>query len=84
MAQSSLEMVRGIVEFLVKGLVEHSDKVRVEVHDSEDSAVVAISVEEAEKGRLIGRDGKTINAIRTLVGALPYTDKRVSVEIVQK
>ena len=84
MTQPSMSMIKNVVEHLVKGLVENSDAVKVDIQDSGESAVVSVLVQESEKGRLIGRDGKTINAIRMLVGALAAPDKKVSVEIAQK
>lgn len=77
-------MLVEIVEFIVKGLVEHPDRVRVTVQDSEASFLIAIVAGDSEKGRLIGRDGKTINALRTLLTALAPEGKKVSVEIVSQ
>ena len=84
MTQPSMQMIKNVVEHLVKGLVENSDAVKVDVQEGDGSAVVSVSVDESEKGRLIGRDGKTINAIRMFVSALASPDKKVSVEIAQK
>jgi predicted RNA-binding protein YlqC (UPF0109 family) len=77
-------MLKNLVEYIVKGLVENPHNVNVAVDASGDTAVITITVGESEKGRLIGKDGKTINAIRMLVNALSTEGKKVSVEISQQ
>lgn len=77
-------MLKNLVEYIVKGLVENPHNVKVAVDASGDVSVVTITVGESEKGRLIGKDGKTINAIRMLVNALCMEGKKVSVEIAQQ
>jgi predicted RNA-binding protein YlqC (UPF0109 family) len=77
-------MLKNLVEYVVKGLVENPHSVKVAVDETGDVSVVTIMVGESEKGRLIGKDGKTINAIRMLVNALCVTGKKISVEIAQQ
>ncbi len=77
-------MLKQVVEFIVKGLVEKPDQVNVSMQESETGFLITIAAGESEKGRLIGRDGKTINAVRTLVTALAGSGKKVSVEIVSQ
>ena len=77
-------MLKNLVEYVVKGLVENPNSVRIAVEEAGDVSIVTITVGESEKGRLIGKDGKTINAIRMLVNALCVDGKKVSVEIAQQ
>jgi uncharacterized protein len=77
-------MLKNLVEYVVKGLVENPHSVKIAVDETGDVSVVTITVGESEKGRLIGKDGKTINAIRMLVNALCVAGKKVSVEIAQQ
>lgn len=77
-------MLKNLVEYVVKGLVENPQSVKVAVEVAGDVSIVTIAVGESEKGRLIGKDGKTINAIRMLVNALCTEGKKVSVEIAQQ
>jgi predicted RNA-binding protein YlqC (UPF0109 family) len=77
-------MLKNLVEYIVKGLVESPNNVKVAVDDSGDVSLITIAVAESEKGRLIGKDGKTINAIRMLINALSTGGKKVSVEIAQQ
>ncbi len=60
-----------LTEEIVKSLVVHSDGVSVKEFPTEEEDVILIQVmvEEEDMGRVIGREGRTANAIRTLVQA---------------
>ena len=63
-----------MTEYLVKNLVTNKDEVTVKEFPSDDekSIVIEVLVNEEDIGKLIGRGGKTANAIRTLVQAHAY------------
>ena len=60
-----------LTEEIVKSLVVHKDGVSVKEFPTEDEKVMLIQVmvEEEDMGRVIGKEGRTANAIRTLVQA---------------
>ena len=60
-----------LTEEIVKSLVINSEGVSVKEFPSEDekSILIQVMVEESDMGRVIGKDGRTANAIRTLVQA---------------
>ncbi|MBQ6134932.1 MAG: KH domain-containing protein [Bacilli bacterium] len=60
-----------LTEEIVKSLVVHKDGVSVKEFPTEEENVMLIQVmvEEDDMGRVIGREGRTANAIRTLVQA---------------
>ena len=63
----SREDISGLVESLVLPLVDTPDAVSIESSDTEGGAVlVEIRVDEADAGKVIGRQGRVIKAIRTL------------------
>ena len=78
------------VETIVKLLVKNPEEVAVEssvleAADDEDLEQVEISlqVHPEDRGRIIGRRGKTINALRTLVKAAAIKqDKRINIEVI--
>ena len=76
--------MRELLEFLVKQLVDEPDKVAVEQFDEEDGTVVLeLSVAEDDYGRIIGKGGRTANALRTVVKAAAVKEqRRVLVDIV--
>ena len=52
------------------GLVDDEDAVSMDVTDGEDGSLIEVTCAEADTGRIIGRRGRTIKAIRTLARAL--------------
>lgn len=66
--------------FLVKNLAKNKDAVKVEATEEENAVVFHVTVDESDLGKVIGREGKTANAIRTLVRALSETSKKVIVK----
>lgn len=60
-----------LTEEIVKSLVVHKDGVSVKEFPTEEENVMLIQVmvEEDDMGRVIGKEGRTANAIRTLVQA---------------
>jgi uncharacterized protein len=76
--------MKELLEYLVRGLVEHPDEVRVtEVPEDDGALVLELSVADDDYGSVIGRGGRTASAIRTVVKAAAVKDKRrVFVDIV--
>lgn len=70
--ESSLpsDRVADLVEYLVCKLVHDVDAVQLDVTDSIDGALIEVSCAPGDAGRVIGRRGRTIKAIRTLARAL--------------
>lgn len=64
------DKVADLVEYIVCGLVDDEDAVSLDVTDSDDGALIEVSCAESDAGRIIGRRGRTIKAIRTLARAL--------------
>jgi len=76
--------VKDLLEYLARGLVEHPDEVRVQESEEEDGSVVLeLSVAEDDYGSVIGRGGRTAQALRTVVKvAASKSGRRVFVDIV--
>ncbi|MEK9144547.1 MAG: KH domain-containing protein [Elusimicrobiota bacterium] len=64
---------------LVKSLVDQPDKVELTVHEEGDAVTLAFCVAEEDKGKIIGKQGKVIKAIRAVVGAAAAKSKRTVV-----
>ena len=77
--------MRELLEELARRLVDQPEKVAVEQFEEDDGTVVLeISVAEDDYGKIIGRGGRTANALRTVVKAAAVREnKRVLVDIVE-
>lgn len=62
--------MRDLVALIARGLVREPGRVRVHEHVDEGRTVLELSVAPGDRGRVIGRDGRTATALRTLVEAL--------------
>jgi predicted RNA-binding protein YlqC (UPF0109 family) len=78
--------MRDLVEFLVRALVSDPGAVRVEEIDEDDGTLLEVHVAEDDLGRVIGREGRVANAIRTIAKAAATANDagRVMVEIVEE
>ncbi|MHB1209942.1 MAG: KH domain-containing protein [Acidimicrobiales bacterium] len=71
------------LEFIAKSLAEDPNAVSVEVSERQGKVVLSLSVGPSDMGRIIGRRGRTAQAIRALVGAAGARDGvTTSVDIV--
>ena len=57
------------LEQVVKGLVEYPDAVNITEVEQERTTVYELRLDPSDVGRVIGRSGRTVNAIRTLLQA---------------
>jgi predicted RNA-binding protein YlqC (UPF0109 family) len=76
--------VRELLEYLTLGLVSEPEAVRiVETEEDDGSLVLEVSVAPDDYGVVIGRGGRTANALRTVIKAAATKDgRRVFVDIV--
>lgn len=76
--------MKELVEILAKALVDNSDQVSVTQSETDKSIHLQLTVAPEDMGKVIGKQGKIANAIRTLVKAAAVKDgRRVHVDIDQ-
>jgi predicted RNA-binding protein YlqC (UPF0109 family) len=77
--------VRELLLYLVRSLVDHPEAVQVESFDEDDGTLVLeLSVDDDDYGQVIGRGGRTAQALRTVVKAAAVKDnRRVLIDIVE-
>ncbi|MDD5594182.1 MAG: KH domain-containing protein [Candidatus Margulisbacteria bacterium] len=74
--------MKELVEYIVKSLVDKPEAVDVRETQSEAVTILEIRTAPEDSGKVIGREGRIANAIRTIVKAASAKEqKRVSVEI---
>jgi hypothetical protein len=76
--------VEELLEYLARSLVDHPEDVSVEAYEEETgTTVLELHVAEDDVGQVIGRGGRTVNALRTVIRACAVKqDRRVLVDVV--
>ena len=75
--------IKDLVEYIVKALADEPDAVVLSEIEGESSIVLELRVAPGDMGRMIGREGRTINSMRSLARVLgAKMGKKVTVEIV--
>lgn len=72
---------KDLVEYVARMLVEQPDKVTVKETHGANVTVLELHVDQEDMGRVIGKDGRVANALRTLLRVISH-DRRVVLEIV--
>lgn len=68
--------MKEFLEFIAKHLVDNPDHVRIECEEKEKKAIFTLSVAEPDVGKVIGRKGRTAQAMRTLLAAVAAKEGR--------
>ncbi len=68
--------MKDLVEFVAKSLVEDADAVRIRMHERDQATVIELEVAPSDLGKVIGRQGRTARAIRTLLTAAGQKTRR--------
>lgn len=77
------ELLRRLTDFLARGIVANPDDVQVEAVQSGRTLVLELAVAESDVGKVIGRQGKVIRAIRTVVkAAATRQGTRVDIDVI--
>ncbi len=83
-ADPATEQLKDLVVFIARGLVDRKDEVEVKDVEEEGGLVIELIVAEEDLGKVIGRQGRTAKAIRTVLSAAASrTGRRVSLEILE-
>jgi predicted RNA-binding protein YlqC (UPF0109 family) len=61
--------MQAFLEYVVKGLVQYPDEVTVTPVERSGQTIFELRLNSSDAGRVIGRQGQTINAIRSLLQA---------------
>jgi predicted RNA-binding protein YlqC (UPF0109 family) len=73
--QGGKEM-KEFIEYIAKSLVDHADVVKVTEVDGERTSVIELSVAKEDIGKVIGKQGRTAIAMRTLLSAASMKQKK--------
>ncbi len=79
---SAIDSMREMIEYIARALASNPDAVSVTEEDGGDRIYLHLSVDDQDKGKVIGRDGRVAQSMRSLLRvAAVKADTRVSLEI---
>ncbi|MDP3888661.1 MAG: KH domain-containing protein [bacterium] len=59
--------MKDLVNFIVSGIVEKPDKIEISENSENEEIILKLKVDPGDMGKVIGKNGQTIRAIRTLI-----------------
>ncbi|OGT99831.1 MAG: RNA-binding protein [Geobacteraceae bacterium GWB2_52_12] len=71
--------MKALVETIAKSLVDDPAQVQVAEEMEEDTLVIKLTVAKDDMGRIIGKEGRTAKAIRTILNAVSTKDNRKAI-----
>jgi predicted RNA-binding protein YlqC (UPF0109 family) len=74
-------MIKELVEYMVMQLAHDPQNVQVSVVQENGVCTIHVKVSPRDRGRLIGKRGQTIRAIRTVVDATVSAEEKISVRV---
>jgi len=72
-------MLKGLIEFIAKALVDNPDQVKVSEIEGEQTSVIELKVAKEDLGKVIGKQGRTARAMRTILAASSTKNRKRSV-----
>ncbi len=72
-------MLKDLIEYIAKSLVDNPDQVQVTEVEGEQTSVLELKVAKEDLGKVIGKQGRTARAMRTILGAASTKAKKRSV-----
>lgn len=77
--------MKELVELIAKSLVDNPDRVQVFQIDGEQSSIIELKVAPEDVGKVIGKQGRNVQAIRIILGAVGMKlKKRFILELIEK
>ena len=77
--------MKELIELIAKSLVDNPDKVQVSQLDGEQSSIIELKVAPEDVGKIIGKQGRNVQAIRVILSAAGMKlKKRFILELIEK
>ena len=76
--------MKELLDVMVRSLVSYQNDIEIENVEDDNNIILKLKVHKEDIGKIIGKNGKVIRSIRTVIKAGAYnTKKRVTVEIIE-
>jgi len=78
-------IMKEFIEFIAKKLVDNPDAVDVSLIEGKNTAIIELRVAPEDVGKVIGKSGRTANALRTLLSAVASRQsQKIVLEIIEE
>ncbi len=67
-----------LVAYIAKSLVDNPDEVNTSISEEDDTIIIELTVAQDDLGKVIGKQGRTARAMRTLLSAAAEKDNKKS------
>jgi predicted RNA-binding protein YlqC (UPF0109 family) len=75
--------MKDLVKIIAENICDQPDRIQIEEVETNSASIIEVSVAKEDLGKMIGKNGKTAQAIRTLIYASSFKyNKRYSLEII--
>lgn len=79
-----MSALKGLIEQLVKAIVDKPEEVKISEVEGESTSVIELRVAKEDIGKIIGKEGKTAKAMRTILSAASQKlKKKTHLEIIE-
>ncbi len=76
--------MKELIHYIATSLVDHPDKVQIKETEQDDSIIIELTVAKEDLGKVIGKQGRTARAMRSLLAAAAgKVNKRSRLEIME-
>ncbi|HEP1844197.1 TPA: KH domain-containing protein [Streptococcus suis] len=79
-----MDMIENLIIAIVKPLISQPENLTIKIVDTPEFLEYHLDLDKSDIGRIIGKKGRTISAIRTIVYSVPTSDKKVRLVIDEK
>ena len=74
-----MDQLTELIDYVARALVDEPEDVRVEAVEGDRAIILELTVAQSDLGKVIGRDGRTARAMRTLLSATSARMRRRAV-----
>ncbi len=76
--------IKDLLEYIIKAMVDNPEQVEISEIDGQHSTILELKVAKVDMGKIIGKKGNNVHAIRTiLMAASAKAGKRITLEIIE-
>lgn len=77
-------MVKEAFQYVIKTIVDKPESVVIDELHEDSKVKIIVKVDDQDMGKIIGKEGRTIKALRTLAAVMSHKDQVVTVDVAKQ